>query len=129
MAGKKAVWAGRGVSVLACGMFVMSAAFKFMGGPQVSEGFAHLGLPDSMRIPLGILEISCVIIYLIPQTAVLGAVLLAGYMGGVICTHWRVGDPVIIPIALGLALWAGLYLREDRLRPLLPLRTGIRRRS
>ena len=61
-------------------------------------------------------------VYLIPQTAVLGAILLAGYVGGAICTHWRVGDPFIVQIVLGICVWLGLYLREPRLKALLPLR-------
>jgi hypothetical protein len=76
-----------------------------------------------MLVPLSILEISCVVIYLIPATSVLGAILLAGYMGGAICTHWRVGDPFFVQIALGILVWLGLYLRENRLKGLIPLRT------
>ncbi|HVR82983.1 MAG TPA: DoxX family protein, partial [Planctomycetota bacterium] len=67
--------------------------------------------------------LSCVVIYLVPPTAVLGAVLLAGYIGGTIVTHWRVGDPFFVQITLGVLVWLGLYLRENRLRGLLPLRT------
>jgi hypothetical protein len=76
-----------------------------------------------MLTPLAILELTVVIVYLIPQTAVLGAVLLTGYIGGALCTHWRVGDPFIVHIVLGLLMWLGLYLREPRLKPLLPIRT------
>jgi hypothetical protein len=65
---------------------------------------------------------SCVVIYLIPATSVLGAILLAGYLGGAICTHWRAGDPFYIHIVLGLSVWLGIYLREDRLKALIPLR-------
>jgi hypothetical protein len=75
-----------------------------------------------MAKPLGILELSCVVIYLIPQTAVIGAILLTGYLGGAICSHWRVGDPVYTHIVLGILIWLGLWLREDRLKPLMPLR-------
>ncbi len=123
MATGKIVWVGRVLSILASLLLLFSAAMKFKGGPDVAEGFAHLGLPERMRIPLGILELTCTVIYLIPRTAVLGAVLLAGYLGGVICTHWRVGDPIIIPVALGGVIWLGLYLREDRLRQLIPWRS------
>jgi len=77
-----------------------------------------------MVVPLAILELTCVVIYLIPTTSVLGAILLAGYIGGAICTHWRVGDPFIVQILLGIFVWLGLYLREDRLRALIPLRRG-----
>jgi len=83
---------------------------------------AHLGLPESMVIPLGILEAACTVIYLIPATSVLGAILLAGYMGGAICTHWRVGDPFVGQIAIALVIWLAIYLREPRLKALIPLR-------
>jgi DoxX-like protein len=119
--GKK-VWAGRVISVLVSLPFVMSTVMKIMGGPEVEKGMQHLGIPATMLRPLAILEISCVVIYLIPATSVLGAILMAGYVGGIILTHWRVGDPVYLPIALGLLVWLGLYLREDRLKELVPLR-------
>ena len=122
--GGKVVWVGRVISVLASLMFLMSAAMKLKGGPELAEGMAHLGLPSSMVVPLAILELTCVVIYLIPMTSVLGAILLAGYIGGAICTHWRVGDPFIVQILLGIFVWLGLYLREDRLKALIPLRRG-----
>ncbi len=66
---------------------------------------------------------SCAVLYLIPALAVLGAILLTGFMGGAICTHWRVGDPFFIQVALGIFVWLGLYLRERRLKALIPFRT------
>jgi DoxX-like family len=122
MASGKALWVGRVISTLASLMFLFSAVLKLKGGPDLAEGFAHLGLPDSMVVPLGILEIACVMIYLIPATSVLGAILLAGYIGGAFCTHGRVGDPFVAQIALGIFVWLGLYLREPRLKALIPLR-------
>jgi hypothetical protein len=119
----KIVWVGRVISVLPVLVLLMSAFMKLKGGPEVRQGLAHLGLPESMIVPLAILEISCTVIYLIPATSVLGAVLLAGYMGGAICTHWRVGDPFIAQIVIALLVWLGLYLREPRLKALIPLRT------
>jgi uncharacterized membrane protein YphA (DoxX/SURF4 family) len=104
-------------------MLLMSGVMKLRGGPELAQGMAHLGLPESMVVPLAILEIACVVVYLVPATSVLGAILLAGYMGGAICTHWRVGDPFVVQAALGFFVWLGLYLREPRLRALLPLRT------
>src|SRR5579862_7608343 len=101
----------------------MSAVMKFKGGPEVQKGFSHLGLPESMMLPLAILELSCVVIYLIPPTAVLGAVFLAGYRGGAIGPPGRAGDPFFVQPLLGFLVWRGLYLREPRPRPLLPLRT------
>ncbi|HVR70345.1 MAG TPA: DoxX family protein [Vicinamibacteria bacterium] len=119
----KIVWIGRAISVLAGLAFLLSGLIKLRGGPELDEGLAPLGLPASLILPLAILEISCAVIYLVPRTAVLGAILLAGYIGGAIVTHWRVGDPFFVQIALGLLVWLGLYLREPRLKALIPLRT------
>jgi hypothetical protein len=116
------VWTGRAISTLIALLFLFSAFMKIKGGPDVAEGLRHLGLPDSMLVPLAILEASCVVIYLIPPTAVLGAILLTGFIGGAICTHWRVGDPFYLHILLGILVWLALYLRESRLRTVLPLR-------
>jgi len=121
-ASRTLVWTGWIISILASLVFLMSGAMKFVGGPQVDEGLKHVEIAKSMVIPLGILELTCIIIYLIPITAVLGAILMTGYVGGVILTHWRVGDPVYVPIVLGLLLWLGLYLREPRLKELIPFR-------
>ena len=118
----KAVWTGRVITAVVSLLFLFSAAMKFVGGADVKEGMAHLGLPESMIIPLGILEAACTVIYLIPASSVLGATLLAGYMGGAICTHWRVGDPILGQVAIGLVIWLGIYLREPRLKALIPLR-------
>jgi len=122
LASGKIVWTGRVITVLVSLLFLFSAAMKFMGGAEVKEGMTHLGLPESMIIPLGILEAACTVIYLIPATSVLGAILLAGYIGGAICTHWRVGDPFLPQVAVGLVIWLGIYLREHRLKALIPLR-------
>ena len=119
----KIVWVGRGISVLVSLVFLISAFMKLKGGAEVMQGMAHLGLPESLILPLAILEVSCVVIYLIPATSILGAILLTGYIGGAICTHLRVGDPFFIQIALGIVVWLGLYLRENRLKALIPLRT------
>jgi hypothetical protein len=118
----KSVWAGWVISVLASLVFGFSAFLKLKGGPELAQGMAHLGLPESMVLPLAILEISCFVIYLVPATSVLGAILLAGYVGGAICTHWRVGDPFVVQVVLGILVWLGLYLREPRLKALIPLR-------
>ena len=123
VASGKIVWFGRVISVLAALVFAMSAIMKLKGGPDIAQGMAHLGLPESLTTPLAVLELSCVVIYLIPATSVLGAILLTGYMGGAICTHLRVGDPFFVQIAVAICVWLGLYLREDRLKGLIPLRT------
>ncbi len=119
----KLIWIGRIISGLLASLLMMSAGMKLMGGTEVTEGMAHLGLPASLRVPLGILEFSCVVLYLIPATSVTGAILLTGYMGGAIVTHLRIGEPIYMQMALGIVIWLGLYLRESRLKALIPLRT------
>ena len=119
----KLTWIGRIISGLLVSLLTMSAVMKLMGGTEVTEGMAHLGLPASLRVPLGILEFSCVVLYLIPATSVTGAILLTGYIGGAIVTHLRIGEPIYMQIALGILIWLGLYLRESRLKALIPLRT------
>jgi uncharacterized membrane protein YphA (DoxX/SURF4 family) len=117
-------WSGRVLTVLAALPFVMSAVMKFMGGPQMIQGMGHFGWPESMLITLGVLEAGSVVLYLIPQTAVLGAIVLTGYLGGALSTHLRIGEPVYIHVVLGFLIWGGLYLRDSRLRELIPLRKG-----
>lgn len=85
----------------------------------------ELGYPESSIIPIGIVLLIAAILYMIPQTTVLGAVLLSGYLGGAIATHVRVGAdlfPILFPAILGVPVWVGLYLRDERLRALVPLR-------
>ena len=120
--GKAATVTGWVLSALVALMFAFSAFLKLKGGPDLDKGMEHLGLPASMVMPLAILELTCLAIYLIPPTAVLGAILLAGYVGGTIVTHWRSGDPFIVNIILGVVLWLAIYLREPRLKELIPLR-------
>jgi uncharacterized membrane protein YphA (DoxX/SURF4 family) len=117
-----AVWVGRVISTLVGLMFVMSGVMKLVGGKQLEEGFTHLGLPLSLRVPLAILELTCAVIYLVPPTAVLGAILLTGYLGGAMLTHLRVGEPVYTHVAMGVALWVAVALRDGRLWRLLPVR-------
>ena len=120
---KRMMWTGRVISILASLVFVLSSTMKFVGVPQVAEGFKHLELANRIPvIPLGILELSCAVVYLIPPTSVLGAILLTGYIGGAMLTHLRIGEPVYAHIVLGILVWLGLWLREDRLKALIPLR-------
>jgi uncharacterized protein YndB with AHSA1/START domain len=118
----KLLWAGRVVSALPVLMLVFSAVMKLVKPPQLAEGFAHLGWPDDLALGLGILELACTVLYVIPRTSVLGAVLLTGYLGGATATHVRVGEPSWLPVVFGVLVWGGLYLRDARLRALLPLR-------
>lgn len=116
------IWVGRILSGLVALPFVPSAVMKLTRHPEAVKGMAHLGLPESLIMPLGILELSCVVVYLIPRTSILGAILLTGYIGGAILTHLRIGEPVFLHITLGVLIWLGLYLRDPRLRELLPLK-------
>lgn len=120
---RRAFWVGWVLSALPAPLLSFSAIMKFVKPPDVLKGFAHLGWPERLALPLGILELACLVLYLIPRTAVLGAVLMAGYMGGAIATHVRIGEPFIMQGLLGVVVWLGLYLREPRLRRLIPLRT------
>lgn len=117
-----AKWTGRVISGLVGLAFLASAVGKFVGGTGLEEGFAHLGLPMEIQYPLAILELVIAIIYLVPQTAVLGAILLTGYIGGAICTHWRVGDVFVVQVIIGVLIWLGVFLRDRRLWVLMPMR-------
>jgi hypothetical protein len=119
----KSVWTGRVISALVSLVFVFSGVMKVVGGLALDKGMQHLELTRVPVIPLAILELAVVAVYVVPQTAVLGAILLTGYVGGTILTAWRVGDPVFVQVALGILVWLGLYLREERLRALIPFRT------
>ena len=113
---------GWALGVLPSLLLLFSAVMKLMRPPEVVKGFADLGWPDRLAVPIGVVELVCTIVYLIPQTAVLGAILLTGYLGGAMATHVRLGQPFFMQFLIGVVLWLGLYLRERRLRALLPLR-------
>ncbi len=117
---KAARIAGWIMAILPALLFLFSAAMKLAHPPQLDEGFTHLQLPVSWALPLGVLELACVVIYLVPRTAVIGAVLLTGYLGGAMLTHLRVGEPPVTHVILGIVLWGGLWLRDPRLRVLMP---------
>jgi uncharacterized protein YndB with AHSA1/START domain len=95
---------------------------KFTGNPQMLEGVSHLGWQAEMLTKLGMLEATCIVLYLLPPFSVLGAILLTGYLGGAISTHMRIGEPVLMHVGIGLLIWGGLFLREPRIRSLLPVR-------
>jgi hypothetical protein len=116
------LWAGYIISALPLVALIPSAVIKFINPPFQAEGFAHLGYDAKLALSLGIVELTCTILYIVPRTAVLGAILLTGYMGGAIATHLRVGEQFITQIIIGVFVWLGLYLRDARLRALIPLR-------
>jgi hypothetical protein len=122
---KKTLWASYIMSALPVLLLLFSAVMKLLKPAPVVEGFAHLGLPESLAPGLGILELACTVVYVIPQTSVLGAILLTGYLGGATLTHLRVGDPFFMPAVVGLLVWSGLFWRDPRLRALIPLRRPV----
>jgi hypothetical protein len=121
------LWTGRVLSALPVLLLLLSASMKLSHPPAAVEMFVgKLGYPASMLTSLAVLELLCTVVYVVPRTAVLGAVLLTGYLGGAVATHVRVGDAFVVPLLLGVLLWAGLYLRDERVRVLLPLRKAAR---
>lgn len=118
---KKYLWIGRALSAGPVLLLLVSAAMKLVQPAGFDEGFAHLGWPISKAVGLGILEAICTLIYIVPRTGVLGAILLTGYLGGATAAHVRVDDPYFATPLLGVLLWGGLYLRDPRLQALLPL--------
>ena len=116
-----------GVSGLVILMLSFSAFAKLTGHPEVAKVMSGtLGFPATVISGIGLLEIACVLLYAIPRTAVLGAVLLTGYLGGAIAAHVRVGDAFISPLIGGGLVWLGIYLRDARVRALLPLISASR---
>jgi len=119
-------WAGRVITALVALMLVFSASMKFKNPPEVAEQFVgKLGYPAELIFAIGIVEVSCVVLYLIPQTAILGAVLLTGYLGGAVATHVRIHDNFAGAVVGGVLVWLALYLREPRVRALLPIRRAL----
>ena len=119
---KATLWTGRIISGLVVLMLLFSAVMKLAQPAAVLEEFGRLGYSDRVALGLGILELTCALIYAIPNTAVLGAILLTGYLGGAISTHVRIADPYYGPIIIGVLVWLGIFLREPRLRTLIPWR-------
>jgi hypothetical protein len=120
---KTRLWAGRVLSALVVLFLLFDGIIKVMKIAPVLQAFARLGYPENLAIGIGILLILCTVVYAIPRTAVLGAILLTAYLGGATATHVRAGEPFYFPVLFGVLVWTGLFLREDRLRALLPLRS------
>ena len=116
-------WTGHVISGLVAAMMAMSAVMKFGNSPQLVEGFEHLGWPIKLAMALGILELTCAILYIVPPTSALGAILLTGYLGGAIATHVRIGEPFFVQAGIGVFVWLGLFLRDARVRALIPWRS------
>ncbi len=123
---KGRLWTGRIMSALPALFLFMDGVGKLVKPAPVVEGTIQLGYPESVLLGLGIVLLTCTALYVIPRTAVLGAILLTGYLGGAVATHVRVGSPlfshILFPVYIAVLIWGGLYLRDERLRALIPLR-------
>lgn len=120
---RKAIWAGRILSGIAVLFLAFDAAMKLLVTAPAVETTGQLGYPASTLLPIGIIQLVCLALYLIPRTAVLGAVLWTGYLGGAIATHVRVGSPlfshILFPIYVAALLWGGLWLRDRRVAAMI----------
>ncbi|HWS71502.1 MAG TPA: DoxX family protein [Thermoanaerobaculia bacterium] len=118
------VWTGRVLSTIAVLFLMFDTVFKFLRPPEVVKGTTELGWPEDVILPLGIICLIMLILYLIPRTTVLGALLWTGYLGGAVATHVRIHNPlfshILFPIYVALLLWGGLWFRDRRVRALLP---------
>ncbi len=120
---KAMLWTGRIMTGLTVLFMLMASVMKLMKLPAVAEGFTRAGLSGSLIVPVGIIELICTLVYLVPSTSVLGAILMTGLLGGATITSLRIGDPTYpMPVILGMLAWGGLFFRDARLRDLIPLR-------
>ena len=121
-------WTGRIVSVVPVYILLSSALWKITHNPWYVAEWKRIGYAPSALSGIGLVQIACVVVYVIPQTAVLGTVLLTGYLGGAIAAYVRIGNPypLLVPLSTCLLAWAGIYLRDARLRALLPFRKRVR---
>lgn len=123
----KRPWAGYIITALPALFLLMDAVMKFVKPEPVVETTVGLGYPEHLIVPLGAILLISLVLYLIPRTAVLGAILLTGYLGGAVATHVRVDSPLfshtLFPVYIGVFIWLGLYLREQKLRQLVPFRS------
>ncbi|MGP0075713.1 MAG: DoxX family protein [Bryobacteraceae bacterium] len=123
------LWAGRVLSLWPVFVVCSSATWKLTRNPWYVGEFARIGWPASALTLLACLQLGCIVLYLIPRTAVLGAILLTGYLGGAIASYVRIGEayPVLVPLSTSVIAWAGIYLRDPRLRALIPFRGPVPR--
>jgi hypothetical protein len=121
----RSVWVGRVLSALAVLFLSFDTAIKLVQLPVVGATLAQLGYPSDLGLTIGIVELVCLVLYAVPRTAVLGAILLTAVFGGAIASHIRVASPllthILFGVYLGLFVWGGLYLRSTRLRDLIPV--------
>lgn len=126
---KKMLWTGRIVSWVITLLLLLDAVMKILQVPQVMEGTLKVGYPADAVRPIGIILLVCLICYVIPRTSVLGAILLTGYLGGAVATNVRISAPlfsyILTPVYVGVLGWGGLFLQDERLRALIPLRKSV----
>jgi hypothetical protein len=124
---KTSLWAGRIISALVVLFLIFDGVTKVMKVNAVMEATARLGFPANLIVGIGVVLLACTAIYVIPRTSILGAILLTGYLGGAAVTNLRAGSSLfgetLFPVYFGVFVWAGLYLRDERLHALIPLRT------
>jgi hypothetical protein len=123
---KKSVWTRRFLSGIVTAFLLFDAIIHLLRPAPVVEAFARLHLPISLAVELGIIELVSIALYVIPRTSILGAILLTGYLGGAIATQLPISNSlfgeILFPVYVGAIVWGGIYLRDDRLRSLIPLR-------
>jgi hypothetical protein len=127
---KSSLWAGRVVSGLTALFLLLDGVMKLFKPAFVVDATVQLGYSENVIVPLGAVLVTCTILYLIPATSVLGAILLTGYLGGAVATHVRAGESlfsIVFAVVFGMLIWLGLYLHDVRLRALVPLRTNVAR--
>lgn len=120
-ASKGRIWAGRIVSAVPVLMLFMGATMKLTHNPALVKGFVEkFGYPEGALTPIGIVELACALLYAVPATRLVGAALITAFLGGATATHVRAGEPFAVPVLLGVVVWVGLYLRDEKLATLLP---------
>lgn len=121
---KRSLWTGRILSGLAVAFLTMDGGMKLFKPPVVVQATVQLGYPESTIVGIGITLLACTLLYIIPRTSGLGAILLTAYLGGAVASNVRAATPffnIVFPVLFAILLWSGLWLRNQRLRGLVPL--------
>jgi hypothetical protein len=123
---KTSLWAGRIITAFVVLFLVFDGVTKVMKVAPVMEATPRLGFPANLIVGIGVTLLACTAVYVIPRTSILGAILLTGYLGGAVVTNLRAGSSLfgetLFPVYFGIFVWGGLYLRDNRLRAIIPLR-------
>jgi len=123
---KSRLWTAHILSGIAVLFLIFDTVIKVTRESHAVEGTIQLGYPDSSVVTIGIIELICLVLYLIPRTSIFGMILMTGYLGGAVATHLRLGNPlfshILFSVYIAILLWGGIYLRDERLRALIPFR-------